>query len=303
MEESRRIAAAHAETILGGSPADVIFVSSAGAPVSQFGYDGASAEGPPGSGANHEPGQVASTGPAAAGAWGPSGRIAGAMVPITPSPDLAALIAAHARAVESSGRFTADPRVAPPIGQGPSEAAAENPLYSPGATSPLAGLSSSYTAPLPGQPAGSFADTGAALAAEPWFVADRAGGRERDPVAIAPEHGDPGNRAGGLFATEPATRIISARLGDVIGQRDWHAQRNDSRASADRGDDRHGDDRPAGTAPTTEPVRETIAAAADELERLSAAVRRTIDDLERIRGPVQPNLPALPANRGPFRID
>jgi hypothetical protein len=48
--------------------------------------------------------------------------------------------------------------------------------------------------------------------------------------------------------------------------------------------------------------QEAIAAVADELERLRAAVRETVDELDRARGSVQPSLPALPVNRGAFRV-
>ena len=78
--------------------------------------------------------------------------------------------------------------------------------------------------------------------------------------------------------------------------------RDGYRAQSDRIDGRQGVDGPLFDTAANGSAHEALAAAADELERLRAAVRRTINDLERVRGPVQPHMPALPVNRGSFRI-
>ena len=53
---------------------------------------------------------------------------------------------------------------------------------------------------------------------------------------------------------------------------------------------------------SSQSVQDALAAATEEVERLTAAVRRTIHELERARGSVQPALPALPLNFGSLRL-
>jgi HAMP domain-containing protein len=92
---------------------------------------------------------------------------------------------------------------------------------------------------------------------------------------------------------------VVAGFGQMFGQGD---HRGNSRTTFDQDAGWNTDDRHCANTATNGSPQDATAAAADEIERLRAAVRRTIDELERVRGSVQPPLPALPLNRGAFRI-
>jgi hypothetical protein len=113
--------------------------------------------------------------------------------------------------------------------------------------------------------------------------------------------GDQRNDAERLFVSDRPTNPMPIELSDLIGQGDRQANWRSPATNSDQSGGGNASESPAfGGADAS--VQAQIAAVADDLQRLRAAVRRTIDDLESVRNSVQPTMPALPPNRGTFRI-
>jgi hypothetical protein len=98
------------------------------------------------------------------------------------------------------------------------------------------------------------------------------------------------------------TDSIFGGFDDMFGQDNQRAKLSDSHTTFDRAGGWNTDDGHFSDAATNSSAQQALAAATEEVERLTAAVKSTIHELERIRGSVQPPLPALPVNRGVFRI-
>jgi hypothetical protein len=141
-----------------------------------------------------------------------------------------------------------------------------------------------------------------ALANERLLFADRLNERGQSPDARSLGPDDDDRRADRLLSNDQAPRSVGTGVDNVFAHDDWRKKSGDLYTNTNRGDDRRTDDRPSSDTGTNRSVQEDVAAAANDLERLRAAVKRTIDDLERVRGSVQASLPALPSNRGTFRI-
>ena len=96
----------------------------------------------------------------------------------------------------------------------------------------------------------------------------------------------------------PTFDSIAANFGASIAQSDQRTSSTGIPTNLDR-DGRYGTDGgPFSNATARQSVQDALAAATEEVESLTAALRRTIHELERARGSVQPALPALPLNFG-----
>ena len=105
--------------------------------------------------------------------------------------------------------------------------------------------------------------------------------------------------------SESTERDVASIFGGAIESLSGKEMRSDfgsSYSPIDRDGGSNSVDRPESGTAIQSPVDESMAAAAQEIERLRTAVRQSIDELERVRGSVHPPLPALPVNRGSFRM-
>lgn len=100
----------------------------------------------------------------------------------------------------------------------------------------------------------------------------------------------------------PAIDFITANLGTLIAQRDGRTICANTPTNFDRDGGHEIDGGPFSNPATNHSAQDALAAATEEVERLTAAVRRTIQELDRARGSVQSALPALPFNFGSFRL-
>jgi hypothetical protein len=262
-----------------------------------------------------------------------SERYAAALVPSQPFPDLDRMIAAHV----AGSNPTATIRVLETVsgneaqdvdgGDGPGRAVTSDLFVQ---------LAPTYTASLHGQieravqehaslarrgelakapvdiltmgQLHSAAEAGAALGKT---ISNWSSAREQDGGRRYHRLAQEGTDAAGLlsngFAHEPALGEpeIDAFVGGfapITGQHEERAQASTLLLNLDRNDGWISDDRRSSSSATNAPGQEALAAAADEVDRLRAAVRQTIDELERVRGFLHPPLPALPVNRGAYRI-
>ena len=103
-------------------------------------------------------------------------------------------------------------------------------------------------------------------------------------------------------AAAPAFDSIAANFGASIAQGDKRTSSTNISTNLDRDGGYGIDGGPFSNVTTSQSVQDALAAATEEVERLTVAVRRTIQELERARGSVQPALPALPLNFGSFRL-
>ena len=110
-----------------------------------------------------------------------------------------------------------------------------------------------------------------------------------------------GNWGGDAERLIPNSPVL-ADITEMTGQRNQRADRGSFPPSVDRGAEWEAGHALSSGATIRTPTQDATTAAADEVERLRAAVSRTIEQLERVRGSIAPPLPALPPNRGAFRI-
>jgi hypothetical protein len=103
-------------------------------------------------------------------------------------------------------------------------------------------------------------------------------------------------------AAAPAFDSIAANFGASIAQGDKRTSSTNISTNLDRDGGYGIDGGPFSNVTSSQSVQDALAAATEEVERLTAAVRRTIHELERARGSVQPALPALPLNFGSLRL-
>jgi hypothetical protein len=103
-------------------------------------------------------------------------------------------------------------------------------------------------------------------------------------------------------AAAPALDSIAANFGASIAQGDKRTSSTNISTNLDRDGGYGIDGGPVSNVASSQSVQDALAAATEEVERLTVAVRRTIQELERARGSVQPALPALPLNFGSFRL-
>jgi hypothetical protein len=103
-------------------------------------------------------------------------------------------------------------------------------------------------------------------------------------------------------AAAPTFESIAANFGVSITQGDKRTSSTNISTNLDRDGGYGIDGGPFSNVTSSQSVQDALAAATEEVERLTAAVRRTIHELERARGSVQPALPALPLNFGSLRL-
>ena len=103
-------------------------------------------------------------------------------------------------------------------------------------------------------------------------------------------------------AAVPTFDSIAANFVASIAQGDKRTSSTSIPTNLDRDAGYGTDGGPFSNATAGQSVQDALAAATEEVERLTAAVRRTIHELERARGAVQPALPALPFNFGSLRM-
>jgi hypothetical protein len=96
----------------------------------------------------------------------------------------------------------------------------------------------------------------------------------------------------------PAIDSITANFGAVIAQGDKRTTSANTPTDFDRDGGYKGDGGLSSNPATNHSVQDALAAATEEVERLTSAVARAIHELKRVRGSVQPALPALPLNFG-----
>jgi hypothetical protein len=122
---------------------------------------------------------------------------------------------------------------------------------------------------------------------------------------------DPGQLKAGMISSElafdwavdePANDSMTANLGALIAPGDKRTTSANTSTDFDRDGGYKGDGGLSSNPATNHSVQDALAAATEEVERLTSAVARAIHELERVRGSVQPALPALPLNFGSFRL-
>jgi hypothetical protein len=260
-------------------------------------------------------------------------RIAPAMVPFIPSLEMSRLIAAH---VEGPDPVNATRVMRPVSGHETQDVDGKN-MFGRNATSdPIAQLAPNYTAPggqiaravqehvsrsREGEVAEapvntltvgqlhSLAVTGADTLE---MLAGYSTSREEGPFRASRRPAQNQIEAAGLNSSafareaaldEPAIGSLFSGFGPVMGRNEEQEHARTQPMSYARDDGWQSDNRDSSnSAPNTSAGQEALVAAANEVERLRAAVRQTIDDLERVRGFVNPPMPAVPVNRGAFRI-
>ncbi len=111
-----------------------------------------------------------------------------------------------------------------------------------------------------------------------------------------------GSRATHLISSDRANGSAYLPVADLVDQSDRRIESGKPFTNSDKDGRWDADEGPSSSTSMNAYAKEAVAAVADELERLRAAILRSIDDLERVRGSVQTPLPALPRNRGAFRI-
>jgi hypothetical protein len=134
-------------------------------------------------------------------------------------------------------------------------------------------------------------------------------GKNRDIRSLHVPHQGP--FAEGIISSElaldraadaPVLGSITANFGALIAQGNKRTISANTPTNFDRDGGYKFDGGPFANPATNHSVQDALAAATEEVERLTAAVTRTIHELERARGSVQPALPALPLNFGSFRL-
>lgn len=134
------------------------------------------------------------------------------------------------------------------------------------------------------------------------LVTDRWHDHQSYPSSDKVRPGFRGSRTRQLMSSDRADGSASASFADLVDQCDRRIDSRKAFTISDKDSRWNDGEDPSASTSTNAYAKEAIAAVADELERLRAAIRRSIDDLERVRGSVQTPLPALPPNRGAFRI-
>jgi hypothetical protein len=249
-------------------------------------------------------------------------QIMGVTVPFAPALGLTRAMAAYAGFVDGRNPLQPDRAQGAAIGNSRHDSPLGNTPDREAGNNPIAQLDSKYTAPVHGQhdrivsardtlTSNQFHPPVETGADEREFLPDRSQGRAGEHGFVSSGIAYPAARADGMITNDLIHELwvgastIGAGLGgfgEMIGQGDRRANPGNSHPTVDRDGGSRSDDGLSSDAATSGAVRDAMAAAADELERLRAAVRRTIDELESARSSVQPPLPSLPVNRGTFRI-
>jgi hypothetical protein len=327
LEESRQKAGIHAARLVGDLPAYLNLIAPQSEPTGHLNKQQTPTETPARGGIAREAHRPAGISQPALAGRATTGASIAAILAALPLPDLSRMVGAHAGNVHDPNRPDPIQPMETLIAEGRHDVPSPKRRAPAAAPEWIAQLPLKYTDPMFGDPLNAshalvtlgregpltkpFADS---VTFNHLYSQTEAstthqavlGGSSQDrrpyPDSRSLRLGEEGARTRHRISNDRVIGSGFAGFSDVIGQGNQSDISGNPHTNSDRGGEWNAEDGRSSSAGLQGSAQETIAAVADEVERLRAVVRQTIDDLERARGSVQPSLPALPPNRGAFRI-